>query len=315
MSNTILNEIYDYVGRFVLFPDDASRVAHTLWIAHTYFIGSDAIYTTPRLLILSPERRCGKTRLLELTALLVKNQSVLYDPTPSALFTSIELQKPTLLIDEVDSIYADKKESGSITGIINAGFQHGGIVSRVEMVPERHIAKFNVFAPMLLAGIDRSSIPDTVEDRSIIITLQRKPKSDIRKFRPRREKHIMDDLRKRLEQWATSTIVQSKLNSMTDPMFPDGMNDREEDKWESLFIVADIADVTDVSGVSERVWSKLVREAAVKSTKKQAGWEKASDNEMILSHVRKVFEALGQDIIQTSILLMRWKMHHGQRTS
>jgi hypothetical protein len=54
MSNAILNEIYDYVGRFVLFPDDASRVAHTLWIAHTYFMTSEAIYTTPRLLILSP---------------------------------------------------------------------------------------------------------------------------------------------------------------------------------------------------------------------------------------------------------------------
>src|SRR5262249_27686399 len=148
------------------------RIAHTLWIAHTYLIDAEELYTTPRLLILSPERRCGKTRLLEITASLVRNPSVLYDPTPSALFTSIELEKPTILIDEVDTLYADKKDSGSITGIINAGFQRGGTVSRVEMVPERHIAKFNVFAPMLLAGIDRSGIPDTIEDRSIIITLQ-----------------------------------------------------------------------------------------------------------------------------------------------
>jgi hypothetical protein len=91
-STNVFDKVYNYVGRFMSFPNDESRIAHTLWVAHTHLM--DVFYTTPRLYGLSAEKRCGKTRLLELTALLVKNAKTIYDPTPAALYTAIELDKP-----------------------------------------------------------------------------------------------------------------------------------------------------------------------------------------------------------------------------
>jgi hypothetical protein len=149
-SNNILDEIYESVGPFIAFPDEKSRVAHTLWVGHTHLI--DAFDNTPRLHLVSAEKRCGKTKLLKVTELLVHKPESLVNPSPASLYTFIELEKPTLLIDEVDRLFS-KKDTSDITGIINSGFQRGAIVSRVVLEPKRTIERFNVFGPMLLAGI------------------------------------------------------------------------------------------------------------------------------------------------------------------
>src|SRR5438270_15949 len=128
MRETILDEISNYIGRFVAFPDDHSRVATTLWITHTHLM--DAFYTTPRLHILSAEKRCGKTTLLTIIELLVNNPITIVNPSPASLFTLIELKHPTLLLDEIDRTFA-KKDTTEITAIINSGFKRGAKVPRV----------------------------------------------------------------------------------------------------------------------------------------------------------------------------------------
>jgi Protein of unknown function (DUF3631) len=301
-SNNILDEIYNYVGRFMSFPDNESRVAHTLWIAHTHLM--DAFYTTPRLYVLSAEKRCGKTRLLELTALLVKNAETIYDPTPAALYTAIELEKPTLLVDEIDRVYGGKKDTNALTGIIDAGFQRGGTVPRVEMQPQRHIVRFRVFAPMLLAGIDKSSNPDTIEDRAITIRLNRKLRGEsVEKFRPRKHEEAGRGIGKRLSDWAASEQVKELTEKLNDPEFPDGIDDRDADKWEALFIVADVADAADAAGSSR--WGRLARQAAEKFVREQIAFETTSPSELLLIHIKKIFEEASVDRIQTSKLLDR----------
>jgi hypothetical protein len=58
----LLDDIEDFLARFVAYPSDAARVAHTLWIAHTWFM--DSWESTPRIAFLSPEPGSGKTRAL-----------------------------------------------------------------------------------------------------------------------------------------------------------------------------------------------------------------------------------------------------------
>src|SRR5215469_13636037 len=109
----ILDKIYDYLGRFIVYPGEQARVAHVLWIAHTHLI--DAFNYTPRLAVLSAEKQSGKTRLLELTQLLARNPYSFVSPSPASLYTLIETETitPTILIDEVDRLY-EKKDTSEI---------------------------------------------------------------------------------------------------------------------------------------------------------------------------------------------------------
>ncbi len=52
-----LGAAYDFIGRFVAYPSEAARVAHTLWIAHTWFM--DAWDSTPRAFPRPSQARAG----------------------------------------------------------------------------------------------------------------------------------------------------------------------------------------------------------------------------------------------------------------
>ena len=65
----LLDEIELFLSRFIAYPSEAARVAHTLWIAHTHRM--DVWDSTPRIAFLSPEPGSGKSRALEVTELLV----------------------------------------------------------------------------------------------------------------------------------------------------------------------------------------------------------------------------------------------------
>src|SRR5262249_6518875 len=101
----ILDEVYDYLGRFIWFPNDHYRVAATAWIAHTPLISTFEAegFHTPRLAVLSPAKRSGKTRVLDIIELLVQNPEAMISPTPSAVYTLTGCSDatPTLLIDEI----------------------------------------------------------------------------------------------------------------------------------------------------------------------------------------------------------------------
>ena len=49
----LLDDIHAFLGRFVAYPSEHARVAHTLWVAHAHLM--DAWESTPRIAFLSPE--------------------------------------------------------------------------------------------------------------------------------------------------------------------------------------------------------------------------------------------------------------------
>ena len=60
----LLSDIHAFLGRFIAYPTEHTRVAHTLWIAHTHCM--EAWDSTPRIAFLSPEPGSGKSRCLGL---------------------------------------------------------------------------------------------------------------------------------------------------------------------------------------------------------------------------------------------------------
>ncbi len=80
----LLDWIEAFLARFVAYPSEAARVAHVLWIAHTH--GMSAWDSIPRIAFLSPEPGSGKSRVLEVSELLLPRPVHAVNTTPAYLF-------------------------------------------------------------------------------------------------------------------------------------------------------------------------------------------------------------------------------------
>src|SRR5262249_15496393 len=105
---TLLDQIHAFLGRFVAYPSEHARVAHTLWIAHTHLM--EAWETTPRLAFLSAEPASGKTRALAASEPLVPRPVEAVNMSPAYLFRKVadEDGRPTILFDESDTVVGPK---------------------------------------------------------------------------------------------------------------------------------------------------------------------------------------------------------------
>ncbi len=83
----VLDRVYHYLGRFVSYPNEASHVAHAVWIIHTHAM--HLWDTTPRLACLSPEKGSGKTRVMEVTEQLVPDPVLCVNATANYLFRKV----------------------------------------------------------------------------------------------------------------------------------------------------------------------------------------------------------------------------------
>ena len=101
-----MTEVRATIVRFVVCEPETS-IAATLWIAFTWVI--DHVQVAPLAIITAPEKRCGKTQLLELIGRLSKRALFAANISSAATFRVIEAKAPTLLIDEANSFFARMK--------------------------------------------------------------------------------------------------------------------------------------------------------------------------------------------------------------
>lgn len=234
MSAVLLNDVQDFIRRFVV-VDDHQAVAITLWVAHTHVF--DVFGCTPYLAITSPEKRSGKTRLLEVVELLVREPLSTANISDAALFRVIERRKPTLLMDEVDAVFKSR-EREELRGLLNAGYRRGAVAHRMGGASNRELQTFPVFCPKAFAGIG-NCLPDTITDRSIPIRLKRRTRAEkVERFRLRDVGPQGYELRDRLAEWLEP---QRDYLAATRPALPGELDDRVQDVWEPLLAVADLA--------------------------------------------------------------------------
>ena len=101
----ILDATAKFVRRFVVLSADQAAVL-ALWVFHTHALASTD--TTPYVGITTAEKRSGKTLLLEVLGLLVREPLPTANISDAALFRAIAKLEPTLLFDEVDAIFGPK---------------------------------------------------------------------------------------------------------------------------------------------------------------------------------------------------------------
>ncbi|MDP6654131.1 MAG: DNA polymerase, partial [Gammaproteobacteria bacterium] len=218
--------VRDTFKRHCILPAGAAE-ALTLFTFHTHCF--EVADFSPHLILMSAVKRSGKTTVLHVLSQLVSKPLKVEHCTTSAIFRSIELAAPTLLIDEGDSFI---KENEQIRGLLNSSFERGGGVLRVEG-DEREPRLFRTFTPTAIATI--KELPGTIMDRAIVIPMKRKSTNEtIEKFRrPSRSK--CTPLTKKLRRWAEDNINNLREVKVN---FPSSLHDRAADACEPLLQIA-----------------------------------------------------------------------------
>nr|WTB36083.1 DUF3631 domain-containing protein [Streptomyces sp. NBC_00830] len=271
-------------------PSSEALDAVTLWIAATHL--QPAWQHAPRLAVVGPAKRCGKSRLLDVLHDTVHDPFITVNSTPAAIFRSITEQPPTLLVDEADTIFGSVKvaeKNEEMRGLLNSGHQRNRPTTRV-VGPEHKPTKFLTFAMAALAGI--GDLPDTITDRAVVIRMRRRgPGESVLPFRSRRDTPLLHVLRDRLSEWL---VPQTESASGMEPVMP--VEDRAADTWEPLVIVADLAG---------GMWPGRARTACRAMTAHEEGHDQESGlKTRILADVRDVFATCGDpDILPTEHLL------------
>jgi hypothetical protein len=228
----LLGDVERFIRRFVV-VDKEANLAMALWVLHTHAI--EAADATPYLNIGSPQRRCGKSRALEVMKLLVKEPFYTARTSAAALVRKVAKDSCILLLDESDTAFnAGQEYTEALRGILNAGSVRGGVATLCQG-RDHEVKDFSVFGPKAIAGI--GELPDTVTDRSIRIELSRKlPGEFAERFRLRNVRKEADLLRSRIEQWA-KRAVEALIGA--EPDLPSELSDRAQDGWEPLLAIAD----------------------------------------------------------------------------
>jgi len=276
---TLLHELRQALLRFVVMSADDAIVT-ALWILHCYCF--DLFICTPRLGILSPQKRCGKTTFLDVLDCSVPRGLLAANLTAAVVFRSVEKYRPTLLIDEADNLWrrGASDVNQDLLAVLNSGARHGGQVLRIagdDFEPRA----FSTHAPAALAAIGQ--LPETVMDRSIAVRLGRK-RADQKTESLRHEK------KEELRQLARK--CQRFANDHRDPLgkrrpeMPAALTNRVADCWEPLLTIADECGPQ---------WGETARNIAIKAATAPEQDENENVALLVLSDIRDLFLAKDTD--------------------
>jgi len=198
VSGTIIDSVMVFLRRFVFLKDEALYLLVAVWIIATYLC--QEFDFAGYLFAYSPEPQSGKTTLLDVLDLLVANPSgIQISPTPAILFRTANGK--TQLLDEIDT-WMNHEE---LRSVLNAGFQKGAKVSRMEKDSEFGLEarEYSVYGPKALAGIGLNRLTRATRDRTFAIAMVRQTKAEKReRLRRRLVKPGADALKKKIEEWA-----------------------------------------------------------------------------------------------------------------
>ena len=139
-------------------------------------------------------------------------------------------------MDEADTIFGPKAGDANedLRGLLNAGHQRGRPALRYD-AGLRRVELIATFAMAALAGI--GNMPDTIEDRAVIINMRRRaPDEIVKPYRARRDGPALAQLKAQLHTWVRAHLDELEAAA---PELP--VEDRAADTWEPLVAIADAA--------------------------------------------------------------------------
>lgn len=265
-------------------PHEAVAVA--LWTLHTHLY--DRFAVSPRLALTSPVRGCGKTTLLALLELFVHRARRMDGVSPAAIYWRIDLEHPTLLVDEADNL--GLAASGNLRAVMNSGHRRGGGIERVISGAPK---KFSTFTPMAIAAI--GTLPLPLMHRSIVIHMER---TDRRM--PRVPETYDTDARRAVEYVYRKVLAWARTAKLADPDMPKELRNRQADNWRPLLAIADQFPAP---------WPTMARDAALEFARLHHDEDAGV---ILLDDIRTIFDRLGADRIASEDLIRALLEHDGE---
>jgi len=281
----LLDAIDAFIHRFVILPSSHGYVALALFILHSWAFHS--AHATPYIVVESPEKQSGKTRLLEVLELVCHESVQAASITAAGLFQTVGRAHPTLLIDEADAIFAGSTErSEDLRGVLNAGNVPGATVIRGGKDGEP--LSYDVFCPKVIAGIATGKLPDTIRDRAIVVPIDRKLKTErVERLRRYQLRDEVTQLCAQLKAWEQQHRDELLAYELAEPILQ--ISDRLEEAWEPLFAVASLAG-------SE--WQHMAYTASVLLARGDVG-DSPPVGHMLLADIREVFGTAQAEVLST----------------
>ncbi|CAE6869892.1 hypothetical protein R69927_03279 [Paraburkholderia domus] len=285
----LLADMARTIKRFIV-CDDETVTATSLWCVAAWLV--EHVSVCPILLINAPEKACGKTQLLTIVGRLVPRPAQAAGVSSSVLFRMVEKYRPTLLIDEIETVLT--KEAEDLRGILNAGHSRDSayVWRSVAVGDDFEPKRFSVFGFKALAGINADRLAETITSRAVIAQLRRKMSHETAERLRHAEAGLFDDLCAKLARWADDNAEAIRTAR---PALPDELSDRDQDNWEPLLAVADRSGGT---------WGVFARNAAIRLC--GAGSDAAqSAGTDLLADIQEVFDTLKVQRIFSAELLDR----------
>lgn len=227
MKNMV-TRIQSYIEDYVTLADPHYSLPLSLWIVGTFcYPEFDAF---PYLVITSPTKRSGKTRLSEMISFCCANPRNFAALTAATMFRSIDSENPTLIFDEAETLSSEA--ASNMRAVLNVGYRRGQTVPRVT---GSGIKEFSTYCPKIFVLI--GDVYDTLRDRSIVITMKR---AETRKrFLFEAAKEEGRELRDAIDAEVKNKIGNLRHAFETHKGLPFLM-DRDEEIWTALFCVCEV---------------------------------------------------------------------------
>lgn len=288
-GTALVREVEDFLSQYVVLPPGGSLAVAT-WALSTFVM--TVFDAHPPLVVTSPDRKCGKTRLLEVLELQTHRPVRATGMSEAALFRIVATASPTLLIDEAQSLRQRDERSAALHDLLCAANRRGSFVLRVGGPDRDRVEKFSVFGPKALAAI--GSLAPVIMDRAIQIPMRRrKPGERVSKFFFDRAEADAAPIRRRIVRWATDhrDAVADIYRTSTPPDF---LQDREAESWASLFAIGAAADPGLLPRLEEA--ARLLTGAKVDTVVPATGVR-------LLADIRLAFDESGEERLATRTLL------------
>ncbi|MFK5583824.1 DUF3631 domain-containing protein [Serinicoccus sp. LYQ131] len=277
---SLASEMLHFHKRFVHHRDEHWHNVIVLWSMHTYAM--ESWRRTPRLYITAPEKNCGKSVQGQLVQVLSKDAMKTESITAAAMFRYVEKNRPTLIIDEVDTLWSSQNPNNEeMRAMINAGHEMDGTVIRCKpktFEPEQ----FSVFAPVALVGIDNSRMPDTILSRSVKVVMTRNDGgAQVEDFDPYDHKDFSERL-------SILDGLSQALGRNPKPDSAQHLNNRSRDVWTPLYAIAELLGDE---------WVEAVDAASRQQPEESESWQTG-----ILRLAKEYFAAFDVDRVSASNL-------------
>lgn len=281
----VLDDLEEAFTRHLALPSGAAPTL-ALWTVHAH--AHDASPISPVLAVTSPEKRCGKTTLLELLSALVPRPLPASNVTAATVFRAVEAWRPTLLVDEADTFLRDGSE---LRGVLNSGHLRSQAYVPRCVGDDHEVRQFRTWAPKAVALI--GELPDTLGDRAVEIRMRRRaPDEEVERLRRDRLEDDMAPLRRRSWTWARER--EDVLRAADPADLPECLHDRERDNWRPLIAISDVAGGR---------WPERARDAARTVSGDDRG--DRSRGTRLLEDVRRILKNHPSDRIRSKKLVER----------